>query len=47
MTTAFRWENDVKRLILTLIAGAMLASALGGCIIVPDGGYHHHGYYYR
>jgi hypothetical protein len=48
MTTEFRRENDVKRLILTLIAGAMLASALGGCIVVPDGGgYHHHGYYYR
>jgi hypothetical protein len=50
MTTLTRWENDVKRevkrLIAALIAGALLATALGGCVIVPyDGGYHHHGYY--
>ncbi|WP_287189329.1 hypothetical protein [Paraburkholderia sp.] len=40
----------MKRLTLTLIAGAFLAAALGGCIVVPapgyyGGGYHHGGYY--
>ncbi|WP_377681543.1 hypothetical protein [Paraburkholderia rhizosphaerae] len=42
-------KREVKRLIATLIAGALLASALGGCVFVPyDGGYHHHrGYDYR
>ena len=43
--------NTVKRLTLTLIAGALLAASLGGCIVVPAGGYYgggyHHGYYYR
>jgi hypothetical protein len=43
--TLTRRENEVKRLMLTLIAGAFLATALGGCIVVPAGGYHH-GYYY-
>ncbi|WP_168991486.1 hypothetical protein [Paraburkholderia sp. UYCP14C] len=46
----------MKRLILTLVAGTVLASALGGCVIAPapgyyygGGGYYHHGggYYYR
>jgi hypothetical protein len=47
-------ENNMKRLILTLIAGTLLATALGGCIVAPapgyyyGGGYYHHGgYYYR
>ncbi|CAB3766494.1 hypothetical protein [Paraburkholderia solisilvae] len=44
-------KRDVKRLIATLIAGAVLATGLSGCIVVPydgGGGYHHHdGYYYR
>ncbi len=43
-----RRENEVKRLTLTLIAGALLAAALSGCIVVPAGGYYggyHHGYY--
>jgi hypothetical protein len=32
---------------LVLITGALLATALGGCVFVPydGGGYHHHGYY--
>ncbi|KXU89253.1 hypothetical protein CI15_09460 [Paraburkholderia monticola] len=44
-------ENNMKRLILTLVAGTLLASALGGCVIAPapgyyyGGGYYHHGYY--
>lgn len=46
-----RRENEVKRLTLTLIAGALLAASLGGCVVVPAGGYYgggyHHGYYYR
>ncbi|WP_321843077.1 hypothetical protein [Paraburkholderia bannensis] len=40
----------MKRLTLTLIAGAVLAASLTGCIVVPGGGYgggYHHGYYYR
>lgn len=46
-------ENNMKRLILTLIAGTLLATVLGGCIVAPapgyyyGGGYYHHGYYYR
>jgi len=47
-------ENNMKRLILTLLAGTALASMLGGCIVAPapgyyygGGGYYHHGYYYR
>jgi len=48
-------ENNMKRLVLTLIAGTLLATALGGCIVAPapgyyygGGGYYHHGgYYYR
>lgn len=51
MKNLTRWENDVKRLILTLITGTLLATALSGCIVEPlgyGGGYHHHdGYYYR
>lgn len=45
-------ENNMKRLILTLAAGALLATALGGCIVAPapgyygGGGYYHHGGYY-
>jgi hypothetical protein len=46
-----RREKNVKRLTLTLIAGALLAVALGGCVVAPapgyyGGGYYHHGYYY-
>jgi hypothetical protein len=47
-------ENNMKRVILSLIAGTLLATALGGCIVAPapgyygGGGYYHHGgYYYR
>lgn len=47
-------EKNMKRLILTLVAGTLLAAALGGCVIAPapgyyyGGGYYHHGgYYYR
>jgi hypothetical protein len=48
-------ENNMKRLILTLVAGTLLATALSGCIVAPapgyygGGGYYHHGggYYYR
>ncbi len=48
-------ENNMKRLILTLAAGTLLATALGGCVVAPapgyyygGGGYYHHGgYYYR
>jgi hypothetical protein len=46
-------ENKMKRLILTLAAGTLLATTLGGCIVAPapgyyGGGYYHHGgYYYR
>jgi hypothetical protein len=47
-------ENNMKRLVLTLIAGTLLATALGGCIVAPapgyyygGGGYYHHGGYYR
>ncbi|WP_255451507.1 hypothetical protein [Trinickia terrae] len=41
----------MKRL-TTLIAGVLLAAALGGCVVVPGpgyygGGYYGHGYYYR
>jgi hypothetical protein len=46
-------ENNMKRIILTLIAGTLLATALGGCIVAPapgyyygGGGYYHHGGYY-
>jgi hypothetical protein len=37
-----------KRAILVAL-GALLAGALSGCIVVPDGGgwHHHHDYYYR
>jgi hypothetical protein len=50
--TLTRWENEVKRLTLTLIAGALFAASLSGCIVVPPGGGYygggyHHGYYYR
>jgi hypothetical protein len=44
-------ENNMKRLIRTLVAGTLLATALGGCIVVPapgyygGGGYYHGGYY--
>ena len=43
----------MKRLILAIAAGTLLATALGGCIVAPapgyyGGGYYHHGgYYYR
>nr|WKF58700.1 hypothetical protein HUO10_003201 [Paraburkholderia busanensis] len=48
-------ENNMKRLILSLIAGTLLATALGGCVVAPAPGYYygggygyyHHGYYYR
>jgi hypothetical protein len=41
----------VKRY-MTLIAGVLLAAALGGCVVAPApgyyyGGYYGHGYYYR
>jgi|UPI0005A6E44F hypothetical protein len=49
--TDLKGETTVKRLTLTLIAGALLAASLGGCVVVPAGGYYgggyHHGYYYR
>ncbi len=37
---------------MTLIAGVLLAAALGGCVVAPYpgyyyGGYYGHGYYYR
>jgi len=44
----------MKRLTLTLIASALLAALLGGCVVDPwggygyggyHGGYHHGGYY--
>jgi hypothetical protein len=43
-------EHNMKRLTLTLIAGALLAASLSGCIVAPapgyyGGGYHH--YYYN
>ncbi|WP_260854122.1 hypothetical protein [Paraburkholderia sp. BCC1886] len=42
----------MKRLILTVLAGTLLATALAGCIVVPGyygggGGYYGHGGYYR
>ena len=33
----------MKRLILTLIAGTLLATALGGCIVAPAPGYYYGG----
>ncbi len=45
-----RQENDVKRSTLIVMASALLAAALGGCIVVPApgyyGGYYHGGYYH-
>ncbi len=35
----------MKRLTLTLIAGALLAAALGGCVIAPVPGYYYGGGY--
>lgn len=36
-----------KKAILAAL-GVLLAGALSGCIVVPDGGgWHHHDYYYR
>jgi hypothetical protein len=40
-------ENNMKRLILTLVAGTLLASALGGCVIAPAPGYYYGGGYYH
>lgn len=37
----------MKRLTLTLIAGALLAAALGGCVIAPAPGYYGGGYHYH
>ncbi|KLU27047.1 lipoprotein [Caballeronia mineralivorans PML1(12)] len=38
----------MKRLAILATLALLLGSALGGCIIVPDGGgYHHHDYYGR
>ena len=39
----------MKRLLTVLIAGGLLATALGGCIVVPPvgGGPYYHGGYYR
>ncbi|WP_296650612.1 hypothetical protein [Paraburkholderia sp.] len=37
----------MKRLTLTIVAGALLAVALGGCIVVPAGGYYGGGGYHR
>jgi hypothetical protein len=42
-----RWENEVKRLTLTLIVGAVFAASLAGCIVVPPGGGYHGGGYYH
>lgn len=47
-----RQEKKVKRY-MTLIAGVLLAAALGGCVVAPAPGYYyggyygHGGYYYR
>jgi|GEM_PF-2524867 len=49
-----RTGEKMKRLTLTLIASALLAALLGGCVVDPwggygyggyHGGYHHGGYY--
>ena len=38
----------MKRLAIFATLAVLLGSALGGCIIVPDGGgYHHHDHYGR
>lgn len=39
-------EHDMKRLTLTLIASALLAASLGGCIIAPAPGYYGGGYHH-
>ena len=36
----------MKRLTLTLIAGALFAAMLGGCVVVPAPGYYGGGYYH-
>ncbi|WP_267954833.1 MULTISPECIES: hypothetical protein [Paraburkholderia] len=36
----------MKRLTLTLIAGALLAASLSGCIVLPPGGYYGGGYHH-
>ncbi|WP_164707847.1 hypothetical protein [Paraburkholderia phosphatilytica] len=36
----------MKRLTLAVIAGALLASMLGGCVIAPAPGYYGGGYYH-
>jgi hypothetical protein len=36
----------MKRIFALVILAITLGSALGGCIVVPDGGgYHHHDHY--
>ncbi|HEV3423711.1 MAG TPA: hypothetical protein VG105_08000 [Paraburkholderia sp.] len=37
----------MKRLTLTLIAGAVLAATLSGCIVAPVPGYYYGGGYYH
>jgi hypothetical protein len=38
----------MKRIVVWMLSALCLASALGGCIVVPEGGYyHHHHDYYR
>lgn len=39
-------EHDMKRLTLTLIASALMAASLGGCIIAPAPGYYGGGYHH-
>jgi sulfite exporter TauE/SafE len=39
-----RQENDVKRVTI-VIAGVLLAAALGGCVVAPAPGYYYGGYY--
>lgn len=36
----------MKRIALLAALAVVLGSALGGCIVVPDGGYYHHSGYY-
>jgi hypothetical protein len=36
----------MKRIFALIVLAITLGSALGGCIVVPDGGgYHHHDHY--
>jgi hypothetical protein len=41
-------EKPMKKIAILVALGALLGTALSGCIVVPgDGGYHHHHDYYR